>query len=1154
MNTNQLKTFAQEARLLLEKQVGARLEQVFEMDSAYLREQQQAVNSLRMEINKTSKKAVIEKVAYTWFNRFCALRYMDVNHFTSQGIVSAGEGETQPEILKEAKQGLIVDELKPFVNEKQVMDLLNGVVPSVNPQQEVYRLLLVGVCNAYHKEMPFLFEGINNYSALLMPEDLLSERSILQKTREALDETTCRDVEVIGWLYQYYISEKKDAVMARRSAVPTADIPAVTQLFTPHWIVRYMVENSLGRLWMLNNPQSSLVEKMEYYIPPSITPAQGEGHKGEGFIRLSSPEEIRLCDPACGSGHILTYAFDLLYEIYSEAGYDSQSIPKLILEKNLYGIEIDERAGMLAGFALMMKARAKDRRFFTRQVKPNICVLENVSFTPGELVDYRKAVGDDLFTQDLWALLQQFEDVKTVGSLVRPAAKDLSTLQTALKTKGVFDDLLLHGINVKVQQVLDMALYLSQRYQVVVANPPYMGSKGMNAELKDFAKDFYPDSKSDLFAMFIERNLDLALPKGQLGFMTPFVWMFISSYEKLRKKIIGQKNITSLIQLEYSGFDGATVPICTFTLENGNQKNYYGGYIRLSDFRGAKNQAPKTLEAIKYPDCGWFFRANAKDFQKIPGSPIAYWVSDRVREVFEEMSILEAIAEPRVGLDTGNNDQFLRLWFEVEYMFIGQNTINHSEFLSKSYKYVPHTKGGDFRKWYGNYDYVLKFDKSNYDKLSKSGNKLPSRQYYFLENVTWTRVSSSKFATRFTEHGFVFNSACPSIFAPRDTLEFLQCFLSTKLVAFFVEILSPTLNFQAGEIRRLPIKKIDNYNFHAIYIKSKKDWDSYETSWDFSSQPLVEKAEHYPLLKEAYTALRQEWLETTLEMQRLEEENNRIFIEAYGLQEELTPEVPLEEITLTCNPAYRYGGNSSPERLEQRLLEDTLKELVSYAVGCMFGRYSLDQPGLVLANAGEGIKDYQKQIPQPSFLPLSENVLPIVAGDWFAEDAPALFKRFLKTTFGEAQFESNLSFLETSLGRSIEDYFLKEFYADHVQTYKKRPIYWLFSSPKGSFNALIYLHRYRKDTVSLVLNSLRTYRDKLAAHQAGLEQMLSHGASEKEKALAIKQREDLQKIILELDEYERETLYPLAARQIELDLDDGVKINYEKFGKALKKI
>jgi hypothetical protein len=594
MDTSALKKFAQEARRQLIGQVTARMDQILSMDSAEIREKEKAVNKLNEQISSTSKEAVIDRVAYTWFNRFCALRFMDVNRYTNIGAVSPVEGYSQPEILQEAKQGHVDEDLDRFFDKQKVYDLLSGKIPSSDPQQEAYRLLLVGVCNSYHALMPFMFERIADYTELLMPEDLLSQNSILQAVRDTLIENNCKDVEVIGWLYQFYISEKKDEVIngiKKNIKITPENIPAATQLFTPHWIVQYLVENSLGRLWLLNRPNSRLAGQMDYYIEHE--------QKEKDFLRINSPEDLKICDPACGSGHMLVYAFDILYSIYEEEGYDASDIPRLILENNLYGIEIDERAGELAAFSLFMKARGKYKRFFRKSIQPNICVLENIEFADNELGQYMDKIGRDLFTAPLLATLNQFREADNFGSLIRPELTDINHIRKVIEEKGMGGQLLFYKTHEKVLRALEQTDYLRAKYHVVIANPPYMGGKGMNGRLGAFLKDNYSEVKSDLFSAFIIRNTELALLKGQLGYMSPFVWMFISSYEKLRNFLIDSKTITSLIQLEYSGFEGATVPICTFTVENNHRSDFQGGYVRLSDFRGAKNQGPKALEIIQ---------------------------------------------------------------------------------------------------------------------------------------------------------------------------------------------------------------------------------------------------------------------------------------------------------------------------------------------------------------------------------------------------------------------------------------------------------------------------------------------------------------------------------------------------------------------------
>ena len=1157
METTKLKRFAQYARRSLRDQVQTKLTQILAEESAARRENVAAVKKLEEAIQKYSKDQVIEQVAYIWFNRFCALRFMDVNRYNRVNIVSpADPGQFQPEILAEAKMGHIDEEMVKDKIRQQVFVLLDGKAPSRDPQGEAYRLLVVAACNYWNKAMPFLFQRIEDYTELLMPDDLLSGNSILAYTREAMTPGTCEDVEVIGWLYQFYISEKKDEVfegLKKNKKITPENIPAATQLFTPHWIVRYLVENSLGRLWLLNRPGSKLAGQMDYYIKPEQPETD--------FLRISKPEDIKICDPACGSGHMLTYAFDLLYAIYEEEGYEPAEIPEKILTHNLYGIEIDERAGELAAFALTMKARAKQRRFFNKEVKPNICVLENVHFDEGELKNYMNYVGRDLFTLGLENTLRQFEEADNFGSLIRPDVTDVDGMLKILDSKNVSGQLFISMAHQKVLQALRQADYLSPKYHVVIANPPYMGGKGMNGRLAAWLKDNYVDVKSDLFSAFMVRNSELALPNGQLGFMSPFVWMFLSSYEKLRSFLINQKTITSLVQLEYSGFDGATVPICTFTVENAHNPNFNGGYIRLSNFRGPENQAPRALEAINNHDCGWFHRSSANAFNKIPGEPIAYWLSKNFLGLYEN-PILRDIFAVKEGVGTRNDDVFLKMCWEVPKNNIGRDK-----------RWVLTDKAGDFRKWYMGPDYLMDWENGGYriKNYRNPDGSLRSRpqnlDYLFKEAIAWGLIGSGITSFRWRPEGYGFVSAAPSIFGKSVFSAINQ--MNSKIVRELLKVRGATLNVTSGVVSEMPFLKLEaDFSEKAESIAkktvdiTKQDWDSFEPAWDFPALPLLDPNYRQPNLNATYQKLRTHWREMTLDMQRLEQENNRIFIEAYGLQDELTPEVPLNEITLTCNPNYRYGGDKTEEELEALLLADTIRELVSYAVGCMFGRYALDKPGLILANQGETLADYLKQISEPSLPADDDNVIPMLDGDWFTDDITERFRQFLRVAFGEAHYEENLQFVEQALNikgkreYSIRDYFLSEFYADHIKRYKKRPIYWLFSSPKGSFNALIYMHRYRPDTVSVVLNDyLREFRTKLTAHKSHLEAVsISASAAQGEKTKALKEIEKTKKMIAELEDYEREVLYPLATQQKEIDLDNGVKFNYVQFGSALKKI
>lgn len=1163
-NIGDLKKFAQAARRQLREQVAGRLEQVLRTDSAELRQKEAAIKELRQHIAQTSKKAVIDRVAYTWFNRFCAIRFMDVNRYTRIGIVSPAEGYSQPEILQEAKQGYIDEELNRFVNRQGILDLLSGKTPSKDPQQEAYRLLLVGVCNSYNTIMPFLFERIEDYTELLMPLDLLSDNSILYDLREVMTPEACQDVEIIGWLYQYYISERKDEVfeaLKQNQKIEAEDIPAATQLFTPHWIVRYLVENSLGRLWMLNRPKSRLVEKMEFYIKPI--------QEETDFLKVSTPEEIKICDPACGSGHMLTYAFDLLYSIYEEEGYASTDIPGLILHNNLFGIEIDERAGALAAFALFMKARGKYKRYFTRDAQPNICVLENVSFTDQELNEYMNAVGRDLFTEPLRETLKQFEQADNFGSLIRPVLTDATYIRQMLEAKNLVSNLFLFGIHERVLKVIREAEFLSSRYQVTITNPPYMGGAGMNDELKDYVKTFYPNGSQDLYGCFIERCQGLVIEDGFVGMITIPNWMFLSTFESLRKCIISRTSILSIIH-NGRGVWGSDFGSCAFVILNAQKNGRIGTFKKLFVNDGEVNSNEKLIE--RFFDTRAFpnFELSLDSVRSIPGFPIAYWISTKILKVFQENQILGKRFYTKQGIATGKNERFLRFWFEVDFNNIKFDANNSDDANNSNCKWFPYSKGGPARKWYGNLDLVVNWKndgqeiKNNVDNLGNLLSRPQNLSYQFKEAATWslTSFSTLPFTARWRPKGCMFDVNGMSAFGNNDTDTYiLVSLLNSPFANQALKILNPTLAFQSGDIARIPVpenlKNLDvSYASQCIEI-SRHDWDSHETSWGFISSSIINisKNEEYNLAK-YYSELSQQYHQKIFETKRLEEENNRIFIEAYGLETELSPKIQLREITLSCNPFYRYDSKKSEKELNALLLTDTISEFISYSVGCMFGRYSLDKPGLILANQGETLQDYLRQIPDPTFTPDEDNAIPILDGDWFSDDITERFKKFLRITFGEEHYDENLAFIEDAIGRDIRSYFLKEFYAYHVKMYQKRPIYWLFSSPKGSFNVLIYMHRYNKDTISVILNRyLREFRAKLEARKSYLEQIsISVSASPKEKTSALKDIEKLSLTLEELRVYERDVLYPMATQRIEIDLDDGVKVNYAKFGKALKPI
>jgi hypothetical protein len=1147
MDTNALKKFAQAARNLLIDQVRSKLDLVLDPASPARREHPQAMKELDAAIARDGKAQVIEQVAYTWFNRFTALRFMDANGYTAVGVVSPAEGQTRPEILAEAMAGNL-----PEGAPGSIAALLDGRTPSSDPQGEAYRQLLVHACNQWHGPMPFLFEELDDYTELLMPEDLLSQSSILAELRKVMTIEACQDVEIIGWLYQFYISEKKDQVFAglkKNQKITAENIPAATQLFTPHWIVRYLVENSLGRLWLLNRPQSRLAERMDYYIAPEEPETD--------YLKIGNPEEIKVCDPACGSGHMLTYAFDLLYAIYEEEGYDPTEIPALILTHNLTGVEIDDRAGALAAFALAMKAAAKlgRRRFLRVEAKPDICVLQNMTFTDAEMQDVAAVVGKDLFTDELRDTLGQFEQAKNFGSLIVPKLRDPAETLRVVEARDFGSDLLLKDVQARVVKVLRMAEALSPKYHVVVANPPYMGSGGMNSTVSEYLARCFPIAKTDTFAAFILRADALLMENCYSAIMSPTTWMFIATYGKLRDHILSENTIECLVQMEYnSGFIGAVAPICAYVLRRKCERERFGVYISLKDFKGHDLQGPKTLEAIKDLDCTWRYRRSAKQFLSLKGREIAFDIPDGFAQSLGAGKILGTSLSASEGIKTSDNAKYIRFWHEVANGTLGE--------FSDVAKWVKHAKGGDFRKWYGNLLWAVKWSGPNGVKFEPRAG-FQGMKNFGRDGVSWSKISNAYFASRAKPKGISFDSAAPAAFVTHGFDEsVLISILCAKSTQQFIMKTNPTMNFQVGNVQSIPLPRLDGWQESVavgaakLVLIAKSDWDAYETSWDFTTLPLLSPDHRGEKLEDSYDALSAHWHSMTDEMQRLEEENNRIFIDAYGLQDELTPEVPIEEITLTCNPAYRYGVKGSEADRETRLRADTMAEFLSYAVGCMFGRYSLDAPGLILANQGERLEDYLARIPEPQFMPDADNVIPVLDGDWFPDDITERFRLLLRVTFGEAHFQENLGYIQDALGKDIRKYFTKDFYADHVKRYKKRPIYWMFSSPKGTFNALIYMHRYRADTVSVLLNDyLREFISKLEGERGRLEKLSDDpSASQGQRTKALKDMAVIAKQIDELNEWERDVVFPLAQAKIEIDLDDGVKVNYPKFGEALKKI
>jgi type II restriction/modification system DNA methylase subunit YeeA len=1126
MNTNALKKFAQQARIKLLEQVTAKLEYVLNTDTPELREKSAQLNKLREAITKSSKNQIIDKVTYTWFNRFMALRFMDANDYQPIGIrvLTPKDGYTLPELLDEAKQGTIPEELS--VNKQRIFDLLDGKIPSSNAQNEAYKDLLIGACNHLNQVFPFLFERINDYTELLLPDDLTSELSIVQDIRDGMTIEDCAEVEIIGWLYQFYISEKNVELISSKKVYKKEDLAPASQLFTPKWIVQYMVDNTLGQVWSEINPTTKVTADLEFYIKPAYLE---QVQKRE----VKSIEEVKFFEPCTGSGHILAYAFEVFYKIYEEQGYNPTEIPELIITKNLFGVDIDQRASQLASFVLLMKGRQKNRRFLraveTKNIQPNISYYQDFEFDT------------------------KFKNATALGSLIRVDAEDLKNL--VVETNSLFGE--------RQEEVKKLYQLLGQRYDVVVTNPPYISCSRMEASLKQYVEATYPETKSDLFATFILRCLELCNEDGLTGYMTPFVWMFISSYEKLREKIIDKHFINNLIQLEYSGFDGATVPICTFTLRNKNINDGKGIYIRLSDFKGSQNQAPKTLEAIKNEECEWFYTTNQKDFKKIPGSPIGYWLTEKILKSIDASQCLGDISEPRMGLATGNNQLYVRLWQEVSQNKIGFNLENRQDAKSSFLKWFPYAKGGAYRKWYGNNEHIVNWEndgKSLQTNLHPGGKRIWAHNFnlphIFKSNLTWSDVTSGNLSVRINGNGFLFDGSGTCAFfedmnSQLSALGLLNCKFSQE----YSKILNPTLHFQTGDFRNMPYRRnLVNDLFLDIVRNSvsicNSEWDIKERSWDFQKNELIKHQSQD--LEETYELYQQFWKNKFFQLHKNEEELNRQFIEIYGLQSELTPDVALKDITIL---------KEETDVVNDQLVFDAKEvfaQFMSYAVGCMFGRYSLDKEGLILANQGETLEDYLEKVAlskdQLSFMPDEDNIIPVLDDEWFEDDITGRFYAFLKASFGTANFDKNLAFVEECLGKDIRKYFVKDFYNDHIKRYKKRPIYWMFSSPKGAFNVLVYMHRYTPDTLNNILNGyLIQYEEKLKTYMEHLDHLTVSGTSI-EQTKAIKEKDKLKLVLIELKEYERDILYPLATERIAIDLDDGVLVNYNKFGKAIKEV
>jgi type II restriction/modification system DNA methylase subunit YeeA len=1182
MNKSALRTFATSARKELLKKVEAKAmkigitednikkadiessDAIFIDGKQLSKEEKVQRDKLIARINQIGFKQVMEEVAYTWFNRFTALRFMEVNDYLPTGVrvlSSSNPSSADPDMLHEALElDLEIEIDKEYIYELK----LN------NKTEELFKYLIIKHCNDLNRYLPFIFEKIDDYTEILFPEGVLVKDSFIRQMTdiEIIPEDNWQKVEVIGWLYQYYIADEKDRVIKGKKKYKSEEIPFATQLFTPDWIVRYMVQNSLGRYWVESHPEHrDILENWEFYLENPNSKSGIEEKLASFISKELKVEDIKCFDPAMGSGHILVYMFDVLYVIYSKCGYMEREIPRLIIENNLYGLDIDDRAYQLACFSVVMKALEYNNRFFRNIEREgltlNLASIQETNMLNDEDIAYIAGEKSGVIFKDVKAFIDQFKDAKTIGSLIKVEGYNQDLLETRLEdilnnpANDLFEDEIKRKVLYLLPNLLKQYKIMCKQFDILVTNPPYIGRKFINSVLGSYLKKNYARTKSDVFAAFLEYSFNMVTKNGHIGFMTPFVWMFITTYEKLRNIIINEKNISSLIQLEYSAFEEATVPICTFTLRNSFTRTS-GEYIQLSDFVGAKNQPIKTLEAIKNPDVSYRYSCVSEEFNRISGIPIAYWVSGKVREIFENTQKLSEVAKPRVGMFTSDNARFLRFWHEVNINKIGFGFESREQAQESKLKWFPYNKGGAFRKWYGNNDYVVNWENDGQElkewgeylnKVSTPAGRLNNKEYYFKEGITWSDISSSNFGVRYTGKGFLFDISGSSVFPNKQELYTMLGFLCSKLSFNFLRILNPTMHFQTGNISDLPLKEIEDIEQREkieslvsdCISKSKEEWDQFETSWNFKRHPLiVNKEDSSSLVKSAFEKMEKLNQERFNQVKVNEEQLNEMFIKIYGLDKEITSDVNDKDITL---------------RKTDR--EREVKSFLSYAVGCMLGRYSLDKEGLVYAGGEFDTSLYK------SYNVERDNILSILSGSYFEDDIVSRFVEFAKITFGEDNLVDNLEFIANAIGRkkgetakeTIRRYFLNDFFKDHVQVYKKRPIYWLFTSGKQkAFNCLIYMHRYDKTTLSRIRTDyLHEYQIRLDAEKKDLLSIIDGDYTTKEISNAKKELKALDKKVEELKEYD-ELLHHMADMQIEIDLDDGVVVNYEKFKGLVAKI
>ena len=1198
MNKSSLKLFAIEARNELMEKMRTRLDilgitkngiekakvvgrEVEINGSLYPKE---SYNSLVRKYKQIGYEELVEESAYTWFNRLTALAFMEANEYIDEKMIFNNGLKNEPGIIDNYYDFEFFKNLDADL-QRELHDLRDE--NTANSIEKLYSILVEEKCEELSAIMPFMFKKKGTYSDILFPTGLLLENSLLVRIREEIGKEA--PIELIGWLYQFYNSEKKDEIFAKKERISKENVPAVTQLFTPDWIVKYMVENSLGKLALESTGiNENLKDNWKYYI-------ESELDKNSEKIKI---EDVKILDPAMGSGHILVYAFDLLFEMYENLGWSTKDSVLSILKNNLYGLEIDERAGQLASFALMMKAREKFSRLFSvlkreEAFKLNTLIIEESNNLSEKIKNKLK----DNNLNNLSKIIEDFEDAREYGSILKLETIDKETLEKEFNLlkesldneQGTLifneDEL---DINIEedlelIESLIVQHIALTNKYEAVVTNPPYMGGKGFSPKLKTYTEKNYKDTKSDLGVVFIERCNEFTKKNFYTSMITMQSWMFLSSFETLRKNIIEKTEIKSLNHLgtrAFSEIGGEVVSTVAWVSKKNSPKND-GTYLRLVDYSNAELKEKEFFNKANY------FQAKQKDFEKIPGSPIAYWVSDKIREIFEK-KLIGNLFPVKKGADTGNNDLFLKMWHEVNIRKSGL-TLGIEEAKKKfTGKWVPYNKGGEFRKWYGNLEYFINWENDGYD-LKNSKANLRSPQLYFRDGITWNALSSSKTSARKSANS-IFDSAGSSMFPQKEEIGYYLAFMNSKIVDYLLKILNPTLNYGAGTISNLPdadIKKhkeiIKNKSQQNISI-SKEEWDSRETSWDFERLSLIDGKD----LKSAYENYCSHWRDNFVQLHKNEEELNRLFIEIYDLQDEMDEKVSFNDITILKkeakiveidNSKAREFSSESERYLYDRGVnlefnkDELVKQFLSYAIGCIMGRYSTNKPGLIMANSDDvlelssnkfSVKDTNGDIRQEvetEFLPDEFGILPITTEKDFSNDIVERVKEFVKFVYGEESLKDNLNFIAEALGNKnnknpeeiIRGYFIKDFYKDHLQRYQKRPIYWLMSSG-NAFSCLFYIHRYEPLTVARVrADYLIPYQEMLENSKKFIErQLYAEDITAKEKKNVEKELKDLDVLLKELREYANEVKH-IAEQKIVLDLDDGVNVNYERLGAILKK-